>query len=114
MKELWRILKSRFIKESDEDWIRKRREVCRVCEFNSFNRNSWTFKQKTYKYLSDFYTWLTRANNEDLGECICGCNIFYLTKIAESACTAKEEYGDDKWKSIYIPNSSKNKNGKRK
>lgn len=110
---LWTILNSRFKKETDEEWVAQRREVCRICPYNSLNSPQRTLKQNLYKYLSDFYTWLTRAENEDLGECNCGCSVYFKTRELEESCWSKEEYGEDKWKSIYIPNSSKTKNGKR-
>jgi len=109
---LWVIIKSRFDKEPDEPFVEERRKICATCPYNSFNRGTWTFKQKLYKYLSDFYTWLTRAENEDLGECECTCSIWFKTKDINEECWAKEKYGDDKWKSIYVPNSSGKINGK--
>lgn len=113
MKKLNSILLSRFRKETGEEWVKIRREVCSICEYNSLNSPNRTLKHKIYKLLSNFYTWLTRAENEDLGFCECGCDIYFKTKDADSECWAKEEYGDDKWDSIYIPNSSNTKNGKK-
>ena len=110
--KFWTIIKSRFKKETGEDWIIQRREVCLQCPHNSINSSEITLKQKVYKRLSDFYTWLTIDKNEDLGECICGCSVYYLSREPESECTSKEKYGIDYWKSIYIPNSSNSKNGK--
>jgi len=109
MAKLWRIIKSRFEKETGEYWILERREICRTCPYNSNNSQKSTFKQKVYKILSNFYTLLTRSENEDLGECFCGCSVYFLTRDKESQCSAKEEYGDDKWKSIFIPQNSKRK-----
>jgi hypothetical protein len=41
------------------------------------------------------------VEKEELGSCtICGCPIFYKTKIKEEECEAEPS----KWDSIYIPN----------
>jgi len=101
MAKLWRIITSRFKKETGEDFIAQRREVCRTCPHNSLNSSERTLKQKVYKYLSDFYTWLTKAENEDLGDCLkCGCNLYYKSRIEDEDCVLEPS----KWKSIYIPN----------
>jgi hypothetical protein len=102
--KLWSILKSRFKKEKGEEWISERRAVCVSCSHNSLNSPERNLKQKLYKILSDFYTLITFAENEDLGECACGCSIYFKTRELAENCWAKEKYGDDKWKSIYIPN----------
>ena len=82
------ILKSRFKKQSQEDWIEDRREICRVCPFNSKNsKESLTIKNKVYKVLSDFYTFITRAENKDLGVCLaCDCPVFWKTPEIEEHC----------------------------
>jgi len=93
------VLKSRFKKQTEEDWIEQRREICRVCPLNTKNSKSTTLKVKIYKHLSDFYTWLTRAkNNKDDGSLcsICGCNLFYLCGEPESRCSDTPP----KWESI--------------
>lgn len=104
MNKLLIILRSRFQKETGEEYIKKRREVCKTCEYNSLNSPRQIFKHKLYKNLSNFYTWLTRSENIDLGFCECECPIYEKTRQRESECYAKEEYGEDKWQSIYIPN----------
>jgi len=107
--KIWRIIKSRFENETGEQWVSERREICRTCLYNSLNASGTTLKQKVYKAISDFYTWLTRSENEHLGECECTCSIWYKTRQISEECWAKEEYGDDKWKSIFIPQNSKRK-----
>lgn len=99
MAKLWRIIKSRFKTETSEDWVKERRKVCNECEFNSLNSTDTNIKLKMYKLVSDFYTFLTRSKNENLGECtICGCDLFYKSREEEEKCDK------NKWKSIYIPN----------
>ena len=111
--KLWTIIKSRFKKETGEAWITARREVCLQCPLHLNDTSERTLKQKAYKWLADFYTWLTRSENEELGQCsICGCTTYHMTRQEEIECSSKEEYGIDYWKSIYIPNSSDTKNGK--
>lgn len=110
MAKLWRIIKSRFRKETGEEWIGLRRQKCKECCYHINPQDKRTAKQKIIKALSDFYTWITLSENDDLGECgICFCPTFYATREVESECSAKEKYGDDKWKSIYIPNTGQNK-----
>lgn len=102
---LIRIITSRFKKEREEDWILKRREVCKTCPLNTNNLAETTLRIKVIQRLSNFLSWLTRAKSKDLGYCsICGCPIFFLTREEDTECSSKEKYGDDKWKSIYIPN----------
>lgn len=97
----WSAIKSRF-KKLEESWVKERREVCINCVYNSKNyKEKKTFKQKTLKFFSDALTFITFAENEDLGQCLfpgCSCDIFYKTKLEESECDS------NKWKSIYIPN----------
>lgn len=108
-RKIWTILASRFRKEREEDWVKERREVCKLCEFNSLNSKDFTTKQKVLKFLSDLYTKITFSHYIELGTCICGCSIYFLTREKDSVCTAKEEYGDDKWKSILPERNSKKK-----
>jgi len=103
MIKIWTILKSRFIRDKNEDWVKERREVCRNCRtYNSLHyKEKTSLKNRVYKILSDFYTFITFAENEDLGQCLhpeCGCPTFFSTLSSESSCP------DNKWKSIYIPN----------
>lgn len=108
LNKFWRILKSRFVDNDDEDWVKQRRAICATCEYNSLNSFERTFKQKIYKHLSDFYTWITRAKNEDLGQCKCLCSIYHKTAEELEQCYSKEIGKEDKWKSIYIPNGATN------
>ena len=107
---IWLAIKSRFIR-TNESWVKERREVCKNCFYNSKNfENKKTLKQKTLKFFSDLLSFVTLSFHKDLGQCLepsCGCDISSKSKIIESEC----EVG--KWKSIYIPNTSKTKNGKK-
>jgi hypothetical protein len=103
MIKIWTILKSRFISDKNEDWVIKRREICKNCRtYNSLHYpDKVSFKNKVYKILSDFYTFITFAENEDLGQCLhpeCGCDIYQKSKMESEFCQ------EEKWKSIYIPN----------
>lgn len=96
--KIFRILKSRFIKNK-EYWVEERRKICKDCKTynSSYYQEKVSLKNKVYKALSDFYTFITFSENEELGQCLhenCGCNIFYKTKIGNEFC---HEY---KWKSI--------------
>lgn len=101
--KIWTILKSRFTKDKNEDWVKERREICKNCiTYNSLHyKEKTSLKNRIYKVLSDFYTFITFAENEELGQCLhpeCGCPTFFSTLIPEGNCP------DNKWKSIYIPN----------
>ncbi len=63
------------------------------------------------KALSNFLSWLMRAENEDLGQCdICGCEIYFLTKPDESECSMDLIGEKQKWKSI-VKTKHNQKNG---
>lgn len=113
MKKLKTIILSRFKKESQEDWVEERRRICKVCEYNSKNKEKLSIKERFFKFLSDLYTFITFSDSEDLGECECLCSIYYKTLEETEECFAKEKGEEDKWKSIYKPNSSNTINGKR-
>lgn len=101
------IIKSRLKKPQKEKWVEDRRGICDVCPFNTKNQEKLTLKNKIYKKLSDFLTWIMRSENEDLGSCgICGCPIYYLSSESESNCSSTPP----KWKSIYIPNGNSKQN----
>ena len=99
---LWRVISSRFKKESNEDWVLERRDTCKTCEFNSLNsKEKRTVKSRIFKFLSDFLTFITFSKNENLGVCtICDCPLYYKQLTEEEECHAEPS----KWKSIYIPN----------
>lgn len=99
------VLRSRFLKNDEESWVKDRREACATCPYNSKNKGALPFKRRVIKALSDFLTFITFAESKDLGICQCDCPIFYLTAEPESECYAKNN-GDekDRWKSIYISN----------
>lgn len=103
-------IKSRFIR-TNELWVKERREKCKNCVYNSKNfKEKKTLKQKTLKFFSDLLSLITLSFHKDLGQCLepnCGCDIYQKSKILEAECD------DGKWKSIYIPNTSQTKNGKK-
>lgn len=104
MIKIWTILKSRFIRDNNEDWVKERRAICKECRtYNSlYYKEKTSLKNRVYKILSDLLTFITFAENEELGQCLhknCGCSIFYKTKIEEEFCH------EEKWKSINIPNN---------
>jgi len=107
MNKIWRIIKSRFKKDTGESWVEERRKICKVCPFNSKNKEKLSVKNKFIKIFSDLYTTITFSEYIDLGTCSCECPIWYKTADEEEECWAKEEKNDDKWKSIYIPNNKK-------
>lgn len=99
---LSRIIKSRFLKVK-EKWVYQRRDICKDCPLNSKNLEKLTAKQKILNFFSKLLTKITFAESEDLGECTheeCGCDIFFKTQVKEEICH------DNKWKSIYIPNTA--------
>lgn len=96
--KILRILNSRFRKETDE--LTERLDICKNCPHNSLNANTGSFKLKTYKALSDVFSFLTRAKikNEDLkwseeAQCTkCGCTLYYKAIEPQENCPIK------KWK----------------
>lgn len=108
---IWTAIKSRFLKTKEDWWIDERRKKCKSCVYNSKNfKEEKTLKQKTLKFFSDLLSLVTLSFHKDLGQCLheeCGCPIFFSTIIPEGECP------DNKWKSIYIVNTSKTKRGKK-
>lgn len=99
--KIWTILKSRFKKNKNQDWINNRREICFNCPLHSKNIKRLSIGIKIIKLLSDFYSLLVFSNKDNLGHCgVCGCSTYYSTQEETAECS------DDnpKWKSIYIPN----------
>jgi ribosomal protein S24E len=93
LKKILTIIKSRFKKnKEEEDWVLKRREICKLCKYNSKNAEKIEITKKLIIKLSDFYSFITGKKQEDnLGNCtICGCSLFYLTSEKESYC--KKEF----------------------
>ena len=111
-KIIWKIktiILSRFKKPQNQEWVELRRSICKNCPHNSKKTTTLSLKVRLTRFLSDFLTWITRAEQEDLGICThekCGCDIFFKSKIDEEICP--EGY----W-SVYEPNSSKTKRGKK-
>lgn len=83
-----RIIKSRFKKNKEEDWVEKRRQTCKACPYNSKNVEKIPFDKRVIIYLSDFYSWICGKKKEDnLGNCTyCGCSIFYSSSEEFERC----------------------------
>lgn len=95
MNSLYNIVLSRFKTDQNQKWVVDRRTICASCPFNSLNTEKISFKMKVMKFLSDALTWVTRADNEEIGECVhpeCGCSVFMKTKIKDEECP------ENKWK----------------
>ena len=111
MKKLIKIIKSRFKKEPKEKWVMERRKICKTCPYNTKNQQTLSLKVRVYKKLSDFLTWITLSENEDLGSCgheTCGCDVYFKTMMEEEQCSDIPP----KWKSIYKPNTGQEKKWK--
>jgi len=99
MNNIKMLLLSRFKKEKNEQWVQDRRQICKVCPYNTKNLESISRKQKIVNFFSKIYSAITFSENEDLGECsICTCPLFYKTREKEENCDK------NKWKSIHIEN----------
>ncbi len=109
-KIIWKIktiILSRFKKPQNQEWVELRRSICKNCPHNSKKTTTLSLKVRLFKYLSDFLTWITRAEQEDLGYCtICTCPLYFKTQEEDSEC-------DLGFWSIHRPNSSKTKRGKK-
>jgi hypothetical protein len=103
--KLLKIVNSRF-KSTEEDWVKERSAICKICKYNTKNLNKITIKQYLVRLLSNILTFLTTGKlNKDNSECsICTCTLIY--KVKEPT-----EYCDKGYWSIYQPNSSNAKNG---
>ena len=101
-----KIILSRLKKTKEEEFVKQRREICRVCEYNSLNREKIPLNKLILKKLSDFYSLITGNLEVDvLGNCTAceSCSIYYKS-LDEEHCPHPNE---DKWVSIFIPNSAK-------
>lgn len=109
-KIIWKIrtiILSRFKKPQNQEWVELRRSICKNCPHNSKKTTTLSFKVRLTRFLSDFLTWITRAEQEDLGYCtICTCPLYFKTQEEDSEC-------DLGFWSIHRPNSSKTKRGKK-
>jgi len=100
--KLWIILSSRFKKPSEESWVIERINKCLNCEHHSSNTKNKTLKVKIITILSSLYNLLFGKLTKKWGFCsICGCDTLFMTAQPETECS---DYGNEKWKSIYIPN----------
>lgn len=92
--KLLRIIRSRFKKTKEEQWMLDRREACRVCPFNSKNVEKIPWRKRIIIKLSDFYSWITGNSDEDnLGNCLkCGCSLYYKQQEKTEICE------DNRWK----------------
>jgi hypothetical protein len=84
------IIKSRFKKDKEEDWVKKRRETCKGCSYNSKNVEIIPFNKKITIWLSNFYSWITGKKREDnLGNCFgcpLTCSIYYKSNEELEVC----------------------------
>jgi hypothetical protein len=100
-KKLKTIINSRFktTKEQPTDWLKKRRETCLGCEYNSLNKTHRTFVQTFLATLSYFYSWLFNRADKDhkSGVCtICYCPIELKIKETEEEYLCEHPDGN-KW-----------------
>lgn len=91
-----RIIFSRFKKPKEEPWIKKRREVCKNCPFNSKINKTNSFKVIIIMNLSKLFSKITNRIMDNLGEClICGCSIYYKSAEKEENCEATPSKWDN-------------------
>lgn len=98
LRKIITILKSRFKQQQEDEWVKKRRETCFSCIYNSKNTQSYTLTHKFLTALSNFYTRLTGKFEEigSLGYCtICHCDLYYKTNEQDEDCNHPE---GSKWK----------------
>ena len=97
MKKIWTIIKSRFTKPKESKEIKRRREICLGCEYNSNNISKLSTYKSFLASLSTFYSWITGNKDEDtLGNCLaCGCSIFFKSGEKSEDCV-KGKW--DRWK----------------
>lgn len=90
-KKFLTILLSRFKKPQEKipQWIKDRREKCKSCEWNTLNIEKLPLKKRLIKALSDFYSYITNKQEEDiLGNCsACSmCSIYFKTEEEVEYC----------------------------
>ena len=103
LKKIRIIISSRLKKTKTSGLVEYRREICKICEYNTLNLEYISPIKLVIKALSDFYSWITGNSEVDvLGNCsACEmCSIYYKSRDEEE-CSHPD---GDKWKSIYIPN----------
>ena len=117
IQKIWTIIKSRFTKPKESKEIKRRREICLGCEYNSNNISKLSTYKSFLASLSAFYSWITgkektsvelkkalsnlyskiagKEEEDSLNECnYCGCSIYYKT-MYETVCPHPK---GDKWK----------------
>ena len=94
IQKIWTIIKSRFTKPKESKEIKRRREICLGCEYNSNNISKLSTYKSFLASLSAFYSWITGNKDEDtLGNCTaCGCSIFFKSLEPYEKCPK------EKWK----------------
>lgn len=103
--KLLKIIKARLRKESKEDFVKQRINICLCCEKNTRNLVKLGFKQKFLRFLSDTLDFIMFSKRKDYGICnVCSCPIAYLTEDPLETCGEEKLGNESKWKSIYIPN----------
>jgi len=100
------VLRSRFLKNDEESWVKERRDICKHCGFCTVNIAEIPFKVKLARWGSNFLNYiLFKWNTIDRGTCsICLCPITEKSREPDENCPAENRGQEDKWKSIYIPN----------
>ena len=101
MKKIWTIIKSRFTKPKESKEIKRRREICLGCEYNSNNISKLSTYKSFLASLSTFYSWITGNKDEDtLGNCTAceSCSVYYKTSYEKDCPHPK----GDKWKRVNI------------
>lgn len=98
-KKIKTIINSRFktTKEQQPNWLKKRRETCLGCKYNSLNTSCKTFTQTFLATLSYFFSWLFKRADEDhkSGVCtICYCPIELKIKETEKEYLCEHPYGN--------------------
>lgn len=93
MKIIKTIILSRFKKPKVDAETERRREICKVCSFNSKNIDIVPLNKIILKKLSDFYSWITgKADKDNLGNCYgCkSCSIYFKTEEELEICPKKK------------------------
>ena len=100
IQNIWTIIKSRFTKPKESKEIKRRREICLGCEYNSNNISKLSTYKSFLASLSAFYSWITGNKDEDtLGNCgFCGFSVDYKSLQEEERPHPK----GDKWKRVNI------------
>ena len=100
IQKIWTIIKSRFTKPKESKEIKRRREICLGCEYNSNNISKLSTYKSFLASLSTFYSSITGNKDEDtLGNCgVCGCSVYYKS-LLEDECPHPK---GDKWKRVNI------------